>query len=186
MFLPTNLPVGKVTGVTTRDRILDAALDVVREGGSVSLESAARRTELTKPGLMYHFPTKEALMLALVDHVVDRWMQELSARVPESSDAAARYRAYLDWSLSGEFDHCDLVMLVDPRLREPLMARWAERLGPWLELPAGLDARQRARFTAVRLLADGAWFADATDVLAPTAEERTHVRELADGLLGTP
>ncbi|MBD0322544.1 MAG: TetR family transcriptional regulator, partial [Aldersonia sp.] len=48
-----------VTG-SPRDRVLEAALDVLRDGESITLDSAARRVGMTKPGLMHHFPTKEA------------------------------------------------------------------------------------------------------------------------------
>jgi AcrR family transcriptional regulator len=170
----------------SRHRILDAALAMLREGGTVSLESAAHRAGLTKPGLMYHFPTKEALMIALVDHVVDGWERELATRLGEpvaTAPPAERCRAYLEWSLSGEFDQGDLVIFTDPRLCGPMTARWAERLGPWLELPGELTPDQRARFTAVRLLADGAWFADAIDVFPLTADERGRIVDIADSLL---
>ena len=72
----------------------------------MSLDSVARSVGLTKPGVMYHFPTKEALMLALVDSVLDRWEEALIARLgssPTEAVASARIGAYLDWSLSGGF-----------------------------------------------------------------------------------
>jgi AcrR family transcriptional regulator len=42
-------------------------LALLRRGVTVSLESAAQACGLSKPGLMHHFHTKQALMLALVD-----------------------------------------------------------------------------------------------------------------------
>ena len=56
-----------------RPAILAAAFTQLDAGRAVSLDSVARIVGLTKPGVMYHFPTKEALVLALVDSVLDRW-----------------------------------------------------------------------------------------------------------------
>lgn len=170
--------------MNSREKILDGALALLREGGTVSLESAAHRAELTKPGLMHHFHTKEALMIALVDQVVDRWERELADRLP-APDASPpdRMLAYLDWSLSGDFDTADLIMLADPRLREALTARWEQRLAPWIGSPPGLPATTRARLTAVRLLADGGWLADASGVFPIPDDERDQVRAIALRLL---
>ncbi|GAA2813738.1 TetR/AcrR family transcriptional regulator [Saccharopolyspora taberi] len=170
----------------SRDQLLGLALEVLRSGGTVSLDSVARQAGLTKPGLMHHFRTKEALMLALVDHVIDCWERELADRLPgplAEAPAHERIRAYFDLALSGTADEADLVMLADPRLRRQLTARWKERLGPWVELPADLPPGERARLTAVRLLADGAWFADATRTFALDDDERARVRALAREML---
>ncbi|WP_158842355.1 TetR/AcrR family transcriptional regulator [Saccharothrix deserti] len=173
----------------SRAHILDSALALLRSGGTVSLESAAQRSGLTKPGLMHHFRTKEALMVALVDHVVDRWERELADRLPTPpTEASARDRvlAYLDWALSGEFDNADLVMLADPRLRDRLTTRWGQRLAPWIDLPADLPTEVRARLAAVRMLADGVWLADAIEVFPLAADERHRVRAAALRLLDDP
>lgn len=170
----------------TRSAILRAAAEQLDDGQSVSLDSAARAVGLTKPGVMHHFPTKESLMLALVDSVLDHWELELTARlaVPVAeATAVQRTLAYLDWSLSGDFCESDLVAMSDPRLRRPMTRRWVERMTPWLVLPHDLDPALRARLIAVRLLADGAWLADATDFFPPNASERDHVRSLAHDLL---
>ncbi len=172
---------------SSRERILDGALELIRSGGTVSLESAARQVGLTKPGVMYHFPTKETLMLALVDRVMDGWDAQMARRLtapPEQVPADERLRAYLDWCLSGEVDETDLVMLTDQRLRATLKERWVARVAPWVDLPEDLPAERRSRLLAVRLLADGVWFADAAGVFAPDQDERVRVRAVADALLG--
>ena len=166
-----------------RDAVLDAGLDLIRQGGSLSLESAARAAGVTKPGLMYHFPTKEALVGALVDHLLRSYEEELEALLGAplaESTIEDRLGAYLRWSITHGGDAADLVMLSDPRLRTTMSARWAERLGPWVEVPAALPADRRARLHAARLLADGCWFADASGVLPLPAGDRDAV--LATGL----
>jgi len=186
-----NRPVGMVTLVTTttaREAALEGGLRLARAGRPISLESTAAEAGISKPGLMHHFRTKEALMLALVDRVAQRWEDELTRRLGVPAAGAGpqdRLRSYIDWALTGHGDESDLVMLLDPRLREALTTRWVERLGPWLALPHGMPAEQRARLQAARLIADGAWFADASGALPLSDDERAHTRAIALALLTT-
>src|SRR5699024_9792163 len=60
-------PVGKVAAMaeSARERILTAAKTLAEshdsvQGVTISLESVALQAGITKPGLMYHFPSKEA------------------------------------------------------------------------------------------------------------------------------
>jgi AcrR family transcriptional regulator len=63
---------------SSRTEILDAALRVVDAvgGADITYESVAREAGLTKAGLMYHFPTKDALMIAVIEHVIARGQGE--------------------------------------------------------------------------------------------------------------
>ncbi|NTW01817.1 MAG: TetR/AcrR family transcriptional regulator, partial [Oscillochloris sp.] len=56
---------------TRREAILAAACRVVRaEGGSrLTLEAVAREAGVSKGGLLYHFPNKEALIGGLIDQI---------------------------------------------------------------------------------------------------------------------
>lgn len=170
---------------TTRDGLLGAALRLIRNGEPVSLESVARAAGLTKPGLMYHFPTKAALMSALVDHLIDRYERELIARLPGdgSPNVEERLAAYVDWAFTADIDNADLVVFTDPRLRDQLTKRWTWRLRPWLEVPNNLPAGRRTRLLAARLIADGSWFADASGILPLRGGERLQVRNTALALI---
>ena len=171
---------------SSRAAILAGAMALARGGHTISLESVARAAGLTKPGLMYHFPTKEALMTGLVDHLVDGYERELRARLPEPPAVASveqRLGAYLDWTFTATIDQADLIMFTDPRLREHLTTRWEARMRSWVGVPDDLPMPRRARLLAVRLIADGSWFADATGVLPLTADERRATWELGRALL---
>ncbi|WP_346016011.1 TetR/AcrR family transcriptional regulator [Couchioplanes caeruleus] len=45
----------------------------LRGHGAITIEATAKQVGLTKSGLLYHFRSKEALMLAVVDHAADQW-----------------------------------------------------------------------------------------------------------------
>ena len=169
--------------------MLDAAERHLRETGQLSLESAARAAGVTKAGLMYHFATKEELMAAVMDHVIERYERELSDVLVETCQADAdefaqadvedRIRAYVTWACCGDFEPSDLVMFADPRLQDVLSQRWSSRVEPWLSIPADLPAPRRAQLLGARLMADGVWFNVACGLLALTGRQRDDVRRVA-------
>ncbi|WP_304452394.1 TetR/AcrR family transcriptional regulator [Nocardiopsis sp. YSL2] len=172
----------------TRTRILDGALDLLRAegGGSVTLDSAARRAGLTKPGLMYHFPTKEALKLGIVDHVAARWEGMLLDRLAEPLETASphrRTRAYVEVALTAPFDRADYAVCTDALYRDAFHEIWEQRFRPWLHLPDDLPDHDRARLTAARLLADGYWTAAATDVFPVPERDRARLFAITEDLL---
>ena len=76
---------------STRDRILDAALTAFADRGvdATSLDSLAVEIGVRKQTILYWFPSKEVLLLGVVDHAVS----ELGARLSEAALAARPGRA---------------------------------------------------------------------------------------------
>lgn len=117
----------------TRQRLLDAARDIACEEGasSLSLDAVAARAGVSKGGLLYHFPSREALLRAVVTDSVDRMRDDLEARAPGalagSAPALPAACCYLDVlrdkvctpsaGASGFF----AAMLEDPAFMEPVL-----------------------------------------------------------------
>ena len=179
---------------SAREAMLDAAEAHLGEGGTLTLDSAARAAGVTKPGLMYHFSTKEQLLGAILDRMTARYECEMlalvaarhGAEIEDFAEAPAEQRvlAYLDWACTSAIDAADLVIFADPHLRVTLTERWEEQLDRWLGIPAGVDAGRGARLLAVRLMADGLWFDRASGLDVGSAEQLDQTRELARDLLG--
>lgn len=55
-------------GLARREAILDATVEMLAEVGyhGLSLRDVARRVGISHPGVIYHFPSKEALLMAVV------------------------------------------------------------------------------------------------------------------------
>ena len=72
------------------DMILDAAEEVTRErgAGQVSLDAVAKRAGISKGGLMYHFPTKDALISAITKRDIGRFEEMLATRANEIGPVA--------------------------------------------------------------------------------------------------
>ncbi|TCO69450.1 TetR/AcrR family transcriptional regulator [Rhodovulum euryhalinum] len=64
-----------------RSRILDAAEAVaLREGARhLTLDAAARESGLSKGGVLYHFPSKQALLDGMLQRFIDRVRAEIDA-----------------------------------------------------------------------------------------------------------
>jgi AcrR family transcriptional regulator len=80
----------------TRRRILDAAQDLAHctGPGNLSLEAVAARAGVSKGGLLYHFPSKNRLMEALVEDFLSRFDAALSSEEATGRPDAA-IRAYI-------------------------------------------------------------------------------------------
>ena len=57
----------------SKDIILDAAEAIVCESGAahMTLDAVAERAKVSKGGLIYNFPTKEALLQAMIGRLID-------------------------------------------------------------------------------------------------------------------
>ncbi len=76
-----------------RDRVLDAAETMARGEGSanLTLDAVANKAGVSKGGLLYHFPSKDALLAAMIGRHVDRIEQrcvQLRATLPGTADCA--------------------------------------------------------------------------------------------------
>ena len=78
-----------------RDAILDAALDVFSAHGfrGATLDEIAETAGLSKPNVLYYFPSKEAIHEALLADLLADWLAPLEALDP-AGDPVAEIRAY--------------------------------------------------------------------------------------------
>jgi AcrR family transcriptional regulator len=123
---------------SSRDRILDALQEILTGEGlsAVTLESVAEAAGVSKGGLLYHFPSKEALLDAFVERMCEHADAEfaqaektedivahyLRVSVPGSSDAA------LMWSLVASLRTNDVASQEARRLVADIFTRWEEIL----------------------------------------------------------
>jgi AcrR family transcriptional regulator len=80
-----------------RKRVLDAALEVfAREGyGNAAVDEIARRSETSKGGVYFHFPSKQAIFLALIDAAGDLLLDRAERAMAEVDDPIAKGDAAL-------------------------------------------------------------------------------------------
>lgn len=163
-----------------RESLLRAASTLVAEHGysSLTLDAVGAVAGVSKGGVLYHFPTKEALVVALVEELATGFdADQTSAHEADPSPPGAWTRAYLAATTAPPEEASDraavgLLAAVghDPSLLEPLQERyrhWVQRLDED-GLP-GVDAH------VVRLAADGLWAAELFGLAPPDPALRERI-----------
>jgi AcrR family transcriptional regulator len=132
---------------SSRERILDAAAEVVREVGSgrLTLEAVAERAGLSKGGLLYNFPTKESLLVGMVERMIDLGRAEKETLLSGcAGHRNAPARASIATALKTRCDRMNGVAAgllaasaENPRLLEPVRKAFQEA---WAEVKGSEDA----------------------------------------------
>ena len=82
---------------TRRQRLLDAALEVFTQYGynDTAIDEIARASETSKGGLYFHFPSKQALFLALLDESSEALLRRVESAMAHEADPLKRGDAAL-------------------------------------------------------------------------------------------
>ncbi len=135
---------------SSREKILDAAAELVSEigAGRLTLDAVAERAGLSKGGLLYNFPTKEALLQAMIQRMIDQVSAEREAlrrQVTPGPNLEARLcTAALLKMCSGKTKDIASGMLAataeNPRLLDPLRQVIKDNLNTLKTTSEDLDA----------------------------------------------
>ncbi|MCG7393175.1 TetR/AcrR family transcriptional regulator [Microvirga sp. ACRRW] len=124
---------------SSREKILDAAAELVAEigAGRLTLDAVAERAGLSKGGLLYNFPSKDALLQAMIQRMIDQVSaskEDLRAQITPGPNLEARLVAttVLDMCCGGKMQEIATGLMVataeNPRLLDPVRAVIAETL----------------------------------------------------------
>jgi AcrR family transcriptional regulator len=103
-----------VTKPGTRDRILQAALEIFAEKGyhRALVDDIVRASRTSKGAVYHHFPNKEALFLALVDEFSARLAEGMAAAIGNAHGALGKVQAALTAGLETFSRHRDLARIL--------------------------------------------------------------------------
>jgi AcrR family transcriptional regulator len=144
----------------TRRSILDAAERLFSDrGGNVSIADIAAAAGVTKGGLMHHFPSREALIHAVAEHVTDRMWEEVRAHIDLSENRAGKFtRAYVR-AMTGGSDYLTRMYsptsLMAATVITPELDALYERDAHRLHTAFAADGLPPARTIAIRFAAEG-------------------------------
>lgn len=121
--------------------ILEAALDVFSTHGfrGATVDQIARAAGLSKPNLLYYFPSKEAIHTALLDGLLEAWLDPLRA-IDETGEPLGEIMGYVRRKLEMSRDFPR-----ESRLFANEIIQGAPRIGPYLsgELKTLVDEKSR-------------------------------------------
>jgi AcrR family transcriptional regulator len=169
-------------GNATREKILAATAKLVAASGpaELTIEKAAQAASLSKGAVLYHFPTKDALVSALITASLEKF------------DATTRRFVERDKNPSGRFSRAYSKVLFHPanntsefaagllaavttnlNLLEPAVTRHAE-----IQTRIENDGISSALATLIRLAADGLYFTRAFGLAPPSDVQAEGVLKL--------
>jgi AcrR family transcriptional regulator len=163
----------------TQQRLLDVAGELVTESGvmALTLDAVAKRAGVSKGGLLHHFPSKNALLMAMVEDISARFMGQVAQQAKDDPDAHGRSaRAYVR-TVVDEPDQeirrwgaLSAAFMSDPSLLKDWRARLAE-----LRAVDMAEADDPVGLMVARLAADGLWLADVCGLYGIDDEMRAQI-----------
>lgn len=176
---------------TTKERIISAAEEVVRREGvaRLTLEAAAAEAGLSKGGVLYHFPTRDALVAGMVAKIIEEFDHDIEVNRAGAVAPGSFTRAYIRATMEpctprpdGQ-DRLGAALIAaaaaQPSLMVPLQQA-ADRWQACLE-DDGLDP---ALATVLRLACDGLWLCDLFGLAPPARALRAGVEDRLEQLAG--
>ncbi|MEI2639119.1 MAG: TetR/AcrR family transcriptional regulator [Microthrixaceae bacterium] len=154
---------------SSRQVVVDAALEIARRDGvaAVTFDAVSQEANLSRGGIIYHFPSKDELLIAMVERIAEVWEEELLAALDRpwfESTPVQRVKAYLQVAV-GSTAQSDIAMMIDPAVPfdgEHPIQRVVRR---WVPSAAeATDSEAAFEYYLIRLAADGLWLHSALDI----------------------
>lgn len=162
-----------------RELILSTVSQLIREEGveKLTLEAVATKAGISKGGLLYHFPSKDALILGMIEQLSDRFITDFRSRAEEDIESKGKWtRSYVDTSVQEEL--CDLYVgisaahFTNPEMLQQLQETYVE-----IQEKMEHDEVDPVRSTMARLAIDGLWLADMFGLASPQGAFRQQIIE---------
>jgi len=181
----------RAKAAATRHRLLDAAADVVRTDGvsGLTLERVADVAGVSKGGLLYHFASKQELVVGLLSRTLtnaDDTLHSLAAAAAEPTGAFAR--AYLEYVTSGQHGEADAAagIFAAAALDDGDLTPAQDQFAEWQNRLLGDDGLDPTVALLARVVGDGLWLIDLFGLAPPSVDQRTRLAELVIELIEDP
>ena len=172
---------GTVVRNSSRETLLDAAQAIVSEQGvaAMTLENVAARAGVTKGGLIYHFKTREMLLQALIERMVEQIESRYQA-------GAAKGGQTLEALLIAMIDDTFAMPAADKALMRNLLAavsNYPNQLGPVQQMYERTvsSINQQGEHSGLALMVscalDGLVFLELLDIKHFNDQERAQMRQ---------
>ncbi|MBB5167603.1 TetR/AcrR family transcriptional regulator [Mycobacterium sp. AZCC_0083] len=105
--------------MTTSEKLLDAAADLLRKGGvhALSTRAVAAAAGMQPPALYRQFGDKDGLIEAVTLHVLERYLSQKRAILQQSDDPVADLRRLWDLYVAFGFTHPECFVLIYGQVR---------------------------------------------------------------------
>lgn len=168
----------------THETLLHAATQVILEKGveALTLDAVARQAGVSKGGLLYHFPNKNALVVGLVEQLIQDFEAALKAEF-DQDDAPGTpgqwVRAYIRSTLRMSRQTLALVARLTSLIVEmpPELLKAAEAYEQRCRQQLDADGLDPTQAMIIQLATDGLWFSEMFQLSVLDEARRTQVVE---------
>ncbi|MBP1968323.1 AcrR family transcriptional regulator [Virgibacillus natechei] len=148
--------------------ILTAASKVVSEKGifNLTLEAAAVEAGISKGGLLYHFPSKEALVEGMVEHLTNNYREKIEYNADIDPEERGQWlRAYINVTFNQTYQNKDMNagLLAAKAVNSNLLDPMRELYTDW-QSEIENDGLDPVKATIIRLAVDGIWLSELFDI----------------------
>ncbi|TJY68972.1 TetR/AcrR family transcriptional regulator [Arthrobacter sp. CAU 1506] len=161
---------------SAKDRILDNFEDILINEGerAATMDAVAAAAGVSKGGLLYHFPSKEAMVEGLCERLAALSAED-AERISSAPEGAARYYVRTSNFVDSPLDRAIVALARLVQQGHPAAARtFAQIQALWLDtLELALGSRAVAQ--AVKLIGDGLYYS--ATFVSPDAQQK----QMADG-----
>lgn len=152
-----------------RDQIIEVAIALIADHGveALSFEGLAEASGVSKSGILYHFPSRHALLLGIQEHFVHAWEEDLVriAGAPASALTPAQRLRAVVLSMGTTPDRAQLRVVLEADSHPDFAALWAAVDRQWMPEPD-------SEYYPVLLMSYGLWLHDHAHHRPLTASER--------------
>ncbi|MFD2117848.1 TetR/AcrR family transcriptional regulator [Paenibacillus yanchengensis] len=144
--------------------ILNATITIIKDHGveRLTLDAAAKEAGISKGGLLYYFPSKDALLSGMFHYLNDQFNKDMESKVTSlPQQHGKRARAYLeqvqdDIKVGNNFGQALIAALF---ANPDLLLQLQEQYKDWQQQIEN-DGMDIIDATIIRLVADGIWFSE--------------------------
>ncbi|MEN3156926.1 TetR/AcrR family transcriptional regulator [Alkalimonas sp. NCh-2] len=161
----------------TKAQIIEAALSVAAEkgAGKVTLDEVAKVSGFSKGGLLYHFPSKEALISAMVQQLVDDTeadRQQLLAQGDNALTSMIKAHARLTEQVQGNTAMAILAAAAEqPGLLSPV-----QQACQVLVQDINTESGDNPEAVLLMLACDALWFQDLLSISPFTSQQKEQLQ----------
>ncbi len=169
-----------------KESLLDAAAEVMARDGysGLTLDAVAAQAGASKGGLLYHFPSKEALIAGLVKRHVTEFDADMASHLSDPGTPGRWTRANLRASFEGEGGlgaDAGHGLIAAVAMNPALLAPLRERYDAWQQALAADGVPEHVAL-GVRFAVDGIWLCSLLGLGAPSQTELREVLRWLESL----
>ncbi|QAS53671.1 TetR/AcrR family transcriptional regulator [Halobacillus litoralis] len=159
--------------------ILTAASKIVSDRGifNLTLEAVAEEAGISKGGLLYHYPSKEALVQGMVEHLAKNYREKIENNVEEDAGENGKWtRSFLEVTFNQSYENKDMnagllaAKAVNSDLLEPIRDAYK-----YWQTNIENDGLDPVKATIIRLAIDGVWLSELFDIYQIEDEKKAEV-----------